>query len=656
VNSFFETSKKATKKHRRGILRRTLRVLFNLGLVVAVVASVVVVGLYLYVIREYGDRLDQRYPELAQDSYIYGANGDRIGEFEVEESRETVGYDDFGEQLPRAVVAVEDRRFYDHFGMDFEGVGRAAWTDLWAWEVQEGGSTITEQLMKNLFVPEGERFEVSFWRRFVQAALAFSYERHHTKKEILTAYLNTVYFGNGAYGAEMAAERYFGKSAEDLTLSEAATLAGFLHAPSTYFLPGETEGSERAMQSRDTVLRLMEEQGMISEEQMRQAESTPLKYAPVPPPEDPAYEPFLERVRREVELELGPEALGRGGLRIYTTLRPELQRAAVESSEVILFESTDPSAAVVTVEPQTGAIRVLAGQKEGFNLALDARRQPGSSFKPYVLATALKRDISPESVYVSQELNIRFQNEYYVIENYDSVERGEISIYEAMAESDNTVFVQLAMDLGLENVIKTTRALGIRSPLDPYPSTAIGGLGVGVSPLEMASAYATFAGGGIHREPYAVERVERVSYGESEPLYDHRLAGQRVMTGNEAAVVNEVLRGVVEDGTASMFHDLDKEIGRPSAGKTGTTDNFADAWYVGYTPRLCTAVWVGYPDSRRSMVGVHGIEELNGETLPMDLWSSYMAQATEGDPPLDFPPADPSGLRVVYGGSYNTAF
>jgi penicillin-binding protein 1A len=232
------------------------------------------------------------------------------------------------------------------------------------------------------------------------------------------------------------------------------------------------------------------------------------------------------------------------------------------------------------------------------------------------------------------------------------VERGEITVAEAMAKSDNTVFVQLAADVGLEKVARTARALGVTTPIDPYPSTAIGGLGVGVSPLEMASAYATFAGGGIHREPYAVERIERVSYGESEDLYDHRLTGRRVMTGNQAAAANEVLRGVVEDGTASMFHDLDKEIGRPSAGKTGTTNNFADAWYIGYTPRLSTAVWVGYPEGRRSMVGVHGIEEPNGETLPMDLWSVYMSQATEGDPPLGFPEADLSGFRTVYRSYY----
>jgi membrane peptidoglycan carboxypeptidase len=172
----------------------------------------------------------------------------------------------------------------------------------------------------------------------------------------------------------------------------------------------------------------------------------------------------------------------------------------------------------------------------------------------------------------------------------------------------------------------------------------------------MASAYATFAAGGIRREPYAVERVERVSYGESEDLYDHRIVGQRVMTGNQAATLNQVLRGVVEDGTASMFHDLDKEIGRPSAGKTGTSNNFADAWYIGYTPSLCTAVWVGHPQGRRSMVGVHGLEEPNGETLPMDLWSEYMSRATEGEPSLSFPAADLSRFTVVYRRYYDTAF
>ncbi len=646
MNNLFETSKKTRRARPLGRFLRGLRALFNLALVLGLLAVILVTGLYVFVANEYEPDLGRTYPELVQDSYIYDSQGKKIGEIPAAESRETVGPDGLGEHLPAAVVAVEDRRFYEHFGVDFEGLGRAAWTDLRAWEVKEGGSTISEQLMKNLYVPAEERLEISFWRRFLQSSLAFAYERNHTKEEVLTAYLNTVYFGDGAYGAEAAARAYFGKSASELTLSEAATLAGFLHAPSAYTTWEGEVVLGPATERRDRVLGLMEEQGMISADEYREATATPLEFAPDPAPPDPAYGPFLEKVRREVGERLGAEALEMGGLRIHTTLDTDLQHAAVETSADVLFDPEDPSAAVVTVEPQSGAIRALAGQEGSFNLPLDARRQPGSSFKPIVLAAALRENISPQSTYVSRELSFDFQERDYVVANYESVERGEISVAEAMAESDNTVFVQLAADVGLEDVVETAEALGITTPVEPYPSTAIGGLGAGVSPLDMASAYATFAGGGIHREPYSVESIERVSYGESETAYDHSIGGRRVLTGDQAATATGVLRRVVESGTASMFHDLDEEIGRPSAGKTGTTDDFVDAWYVGYTPHLCTSVWVGYPEGRRSLVGVHGLEEPNGGTLPMDIWSAYMARATEGDLALDFPEADASGLEV----------
>ena len=652
MNNFFETSKKKSKRRRLGRpLRRGLRALFNLALILGVSAAVIIACLYLFVVREYEDDLDRTYPALAENSYVYDVDGNMIGEIPVPESRETVGFEGLGEHLPEAVVAVEDRRFYGHVGVDFEGLARAAWTDLRSWEVQEGGSTITEQLMKNLYVPEDERLDITFRRRFVQSALAFTYEQKHTKNEVLTAYLNTVYLGDGAYGAEEAAQRYFGKSARDLDLSEAATLAGLLHAPSAYATLEGDVYVDPVRERRDSVLMLMQEQGMISAQEREEAEAAPLEFAPDPPPEDPAYTPFLEKVGREVEEKLGPRALRVGGLRIHTTMDPDFQHAAIETSDEVLFESTDPSAAVVTIEPQSGAIRALAGQEGDFNLALDARRQPGSSFKPIVLAAALKQDISPESTYISQDLAFDFEDEHYEIHNYDYIERGEISISDAMAESDNTVFVQLADDVGLDNVVETAEDLGITTPVDPYPSTAIGGLGSGVSPLDMASAYSTFAGGGIHREPYSIESIDRNSYGEVETIYDHQIVGQRVLTGSEAAVATQVLRGVVEDGTASMFHDLDEEIGHPSAGKTGTTDNFVDAWYVGYTPQLCTSVWVGYADGRRSLVGVHGMQEPNGETLPMDIWSGYMATATAGDLALDFPEADTGDLYLLEAGS-----
>ncbi len=631
-----------------------LRTAFNLALILTLVLVVGAAGLYVYLSQEYGDRFDRQYPMLVQNSHVYDVNGDEVATFRAEEERETVGPEALGEYLPEATIAIEDRRFGEHFGMDFEGIGRAAWTDLRSWRVREGGSTITEQLMKNLYIRQDQRMEVSFWRRLKQSTLAFAYERSHTKEEILTAYLNTVYFGDGAYGAELAAERYFGKSARDLTLSEAAALAGFLHAPSTY-LPEDLQSVERAEDRRDGVLAIMRAERMVSKDEFREAINAPLVFAPDQPPDDPLFETFVEKVRREVEAQLGPEALAQGGLEIQTTLNPKLQRAAAESGGEVLDNPDDPSSAVATVEPQTGAIKVLYGQEEEFNLALDARRQPGSSFKPMVLAAALKQNISPDTVYVSKDLNVDFQGVDYPVTNYEYVERGPITVGDAMVESDNTVFVQFALDVGLQNVADTAEALGVTTPVEPYPSTAIGGLGVGVSVLDMASAYATFAGAGVYREPYSLETVERRYFGEKEQVYDHRVSGSRVMSGNQAAVVNDVLRRVVEDSDAededaTLEHDLDEELDRPSAGKTGTTDDFADAWYVGYTPRLSTAVWVGYPDGRRSMVDIHDLEEVNGATLPLDLWADYMEQATEGKAPLGFSDADYSEFGTLNAG------
>ncbi|MGB3633005.1 MAG: transglycosylase domain-containing protein [Rubrobacteraceae bacterium] len=645
----FDTSKKASKRRWRRFFARTLRTLFNLALLSLLVLAVGLVGLYAYLVNGYEDQLGQRYPTLVQNSRVYDADGERISTLQAEQNRETVGPDGLGEHLPQATVAIEDRRFYQHIGIDFEGLGRAAWKDLRSWSIQEGGSTITEQLAKNLFVPETQWMDVSFWRRLNQSALSFAYERRHTKEEILTAYLNTVYFGDGAYGAEIAAERYFGKDARDLSLSESAALAGFLHAPSTY-VPETEEDVRRAEARRDEVLAIMKEEGRISASERRDAAAQDLEFAPDQPTDDPVYEPFLDKVRREVQSELGEDALASGGLEIRTTVRPNLQRTAVESAEEVLNESEDPSAAVATVEPQSGAIRALAGQEGDFNLALDARRQPGSSFKPLVLATALREYISPETVYVSKDLNVNFEDLDYEVFNYDFVERGPISVEEAMVESDNTVFVQFGADLGLFNVADTAEAMGITTPVEPYPSTAIGGLGTGVSVLDMASSYATFGGAGIYREPYAVEKIDRLDFGKEEQLYDHRGSGRRVLSGNQAAVANDILREVVEDDEATADHDLDEELGRPSAGKTGTTDDFADAWYVGYTRRLSTAVWVGYPEGRRPMVDIHDLEEVNGRTLPLDIWADYMQEATSGASPLNFPEADYSEFSPLESG------
>lgn len=641
MGNFFDTSERE-----RGPLFffYALKYLLFVLLGATLVASLFWLGLYLYLSYAYRDGLAQRYPQLPENSAVFARNGEEVATLRAAEDRVTVGPEGLGEYLPLAVVAIEDHRFYEHPGVDPAGIARAAWTDLRAWEILEGGSTLTEQLVKNTFFPPEERDSVSFWRRLVQATLAVAYERHHTKEEILTAYLNTAYFGRGVYGAERAAERYFGKSAADLTLPEAATLAGVLHSPASYDSPDELEA---ATARRNEVLERMQEQGMISMQRLLQAESAPLRYAPEERRENPAasYEPYLDRVRREVEQRLGPEALERGGLRIYTTLDTAMQQAAVQETARLESLPDAPSAALVTVEPETGAIRAVAGKSSGFNLALDARRQPGSAFKPFVLAAALQQGISPETLYVSRELRLERESGTYYVENYGGVERGIITVEEAMAESDNTVFVQLALDVGLRRVAEMAEALGVTSPVDPYPSAAIGGLREGVSPLDMASAYATFASGGVYHEPYSVERVERESFGEVSGLYTHRISGERVLSENEAAAATGVLRGVVERGTASRYHDLDYELGRPSAGKTGTSEEYADAWYVGYTPQLSTAVWVGYPEGRRSMEDLPGLGTVGGETVPLDIWAAYMARATFGQPPEPFPAPDMSGFE-----------
>ncbi|MGI8649750.1 MAG: transglycosylase domain-containing protein [Rubrobacter sp.] len=660
TNAFETTTKtrrkppeKAPPRHYPRRMLRFVRGIFNLTIILGLLTAAFVGGSYFYIVESSAEGLSARYPDLPENSYVYDAQGNEVALIPASENRETVGGEQLGRYLPEAVVAIEDRRFREHVGVDFEGLGRAAWTDLRAGRVEEGGSTVTEQLMKNAFFPEQERYEVSFARRFSQASLAFSYERRHTKDEIFTAYLNTVYFGGGAYGVEAAAERYFGKSASELSLAEAATLAGFLHAPSTY--DGSDAASiERGTERRNEVLRRMEEQGKIQTAERVRAEGIPLVFDSATVPDYSEYATFVEQARREVEAELGRGVFERGGLRIATTLDRSMQRDAEESVSEVLYAPDDPSAAVVSVEPQSGAVRAIVGQDGSFNLALDARRQPGSAFKPFVLAEAMERNISPESVFLSRSL--AFGDGDYVINNYDFAERGSVNIFDALAESDNTVFVRLGAYLGLQNVVDTANALGIESALEATAATAIGGAQTGVSPFEMASAYATFAANGVHREPYTVERVERVAFGESETPYEHEPTGERVLQSNQAAAATTVMRGVVEDGTASRFRDLDRELGKPSAGKTGTTDDYVDAWYVGYTPRLSTAVWVGYPDGNRSMSGVHDIEEAGGERLPLDLWSAYMQRATAEDPPLEFTEANLDRMRYVDRSSYEVPF
>jgi penicillin-binding protein 1A len=576
--------------------------------------------------------------ELAQTSLIYDTNGNIVDQLYGVQNRFVVPLDEVDPTLRQAIIAIEDHRYYQHRGLDFQAIGRAAVENAKSLSIQEGGSTLTQQLIKNTYIAQQERQVASFERKLVEGSLAWQYEKEHSKDEILEQYLNTVYFGSNAYGAEAAAKTYFNKQASDLTLSESALLAGIINLPGLY---DPFVDPESAKARRNVVLDMMLEYGHISEKEHNRAVASKLDVSRGRVQYQNDNEYFLNAVRKEIAEEYGDDMVYEGGLKIYTTLDPDLQAMANDAVDSIVNpEAGDPSASLVSIEPETGAVRAMVGGSDfdqvKFNLATQAHRQAGSSFKPFVYAEAVQEGISPETMYVSKHLTIDMGRNAkpYEVDNYDFIHRGPITLEKALADSDNTVFVQLALDLGLQKVVEMANELGIDSEVDAYPSTAIGGLRVGVTPLEMASAYSTFANSGTHMEPYLVEKLTKDDKGKDTLLEEHRPFGEEVLSRDEAAVVTEALRGVTERGTASYYHDLEAEIGRPSAGKTGTSNEFVDAWFIGFIPQLSTSVWVGYPNERRSMVNINGLPEVNGENYPLDIWSLYMQSAVQKYPTI----------------------
>ncbi len=620
------------------------------GLVSVILASVVaLVGTFAYTYAQVAEdlpELDQySATELAQTSVVFDSSGNVVDQLHGVQNRFVVGLDAINPTLSDAVIAIEDHRFYEHRGVDFEAIGRAAGENFASLSVRQGGSTITQQLVKNTYIAQEQRQIPSLQRKMTEASLAWQYEEEHEKDEILEQYLNTVYFGANAYGIEAAARTYYNKEAAKLSLPESALLAGIINLPGTY---DPFNDPESARKRRDTVLDRMLEHGYVSPEEHAEAVAEDLKLSrgQVEPESENEY--FLDAVRKELAEQYGDRALYEGGLKIYTTLDPTLQEHAVAAvGKVVDPTAGDPSASLVSVEPTTGAVKAVVGgsdfEQVKFNLATQGKRQPGSSFKTFVLAEAIRQGISPETGYESKDLSIDTGGEPYQVQNYNYVQRGPISVRHATEQSDNTVFVQLALDLGLENVAALANSMGIESTIDTYPPMAIGGIGEGVTPFDMASSYSTLANGGTHMEPYLVERVTREGEsGEEITVQEGEQTGTEVLSKDQAAAITQTLRGVVQRGTAGRYRNLDAELGRPSAAKTGTSELFVDAWFVGYVPQLATSVWVGYPEERRSMIYVRGFPEVNGENFPLDIWSLYMQEATKDLPvqQLDTPSSD----------------
>jgi len=572
--------------------------------------------------------LDGRKPvDQGATSVVYAANGERLGFIQADVLRQPVERRDVPRSVRAATVAIEDERFWEHGGVDAEGVLRAAVKNAEEGETVEGGSTITMQLARALYLNN----ERSFKRKVQEARIAQELEDRMTKHQILHEYVNNAPYGtNGgqtAVGIQAAARQYFNKPASELELHEAALLAGLPQAPSQY---NPFRAPERALARRNDVLRKMAENKFVKPETAAAAMERPLDVK-----ENDFYTArreqfFFDFVKQELIERYGVETVSRGGLRVYTTIDLERQQQARRAIGSVVGAPGTPSAAIVTIEPRTGYIRAMASSARygdsKFNLAAQGKRQPGSTFKIMGLVAALEKGLSPESTsYTSKRLKFRDPKWGPIDVNCygGNCSGASKNLVSATTSSDNSVYQQLALDIGPEAVKRAARDMGITSELEGLPGEVLGGLKNCCSPLEMARAYATLASGGVRVTPRAITRVRfpdgRVSrYGPGKR--------KRTLPEPVAAKVTDILKRNVEAGTGRP----NAQIGCPAAGKTGTTDKNRNAWFVGYTPNLATATWVGFPKTQLPMQPPNTPMNIDGGTWPALIWGRYMREARRG--------------------------
>ena len=558
------------------------------------------------------------------NSTLYAADGSKLGTIESEEARAPVAIDRIPKSLQHATVAIEDQRFYEHGGVDTEGIVRAALKNLEAGKTVEGGSTITQQLVRNLCIANPQR---TLERKIIEAELAIEYSERHSRRQILSQYLNTASYGTikgaTAIGVGAAAKIYFSRPVWKLDLAQAALLAGLPQAPTDYNPVLNPRG---ARQRRDAVLAKMAKQGWVAPARARQARRHGLELNLDRGYFDKSQPYFFDYVEGRLLEAYGVNTVRKGGLRVYTTIQPRLQDVASEAMASTLPYSEDPASALVSIDPRNGDIAAMTTSTDyedsKFNLAAQGHRQPGSTFKTFVLTTALKQGIDPYSTYyVSKHLDLNLPRwGHWEVSTADLGYLGRVNLQQATVASDNTVFAQLDLDVGPTAVRATAKSMGIESPLDGIPAEGIGGLRVGVSPLEMADAYATLAAGGIHRNPIAVRKVVFPDGRVGRP---ERPEPRRVVSAPVAYQVWRLLHDNIVEGTGTAAY-----TGCPGqGGKTGTTDNFTDAWFAGIQPNLATVVWVGYPQSNAiEMTSVHG-ETVYGGTFPAEIWHSLYSGA-----------------------------
>ena len=666
----------ATRKQRRlKTPRRQLRIrklrlfalLFGLGTLAAVST---VFGMMMAVASDVPKLLPDKAPP--RNSEIYDLNGQKIGVLNGNEKRIFLRENEIAPVMKHAVIAIEDRRFYTNDGVDLRGIARAFYQDIVQQKVVQGGSTITQQYVKNALAAQDDR---TVFQKLREAALAYHLTRRYSKERILRDYLNTIYFGNGAYGIEAAARAYFQpnhpgcdepghtKCATQLEPHEAALLAGMIASPSAY---DPIANPDASLDRRNLVLRYMRDQELLTPQQYADAieQELPVRGDLQPPEEDTDHPYFTSWIKQQVVDQLGGGQEGarrafEGGLRIRTTIDGELQAAAVQAIRAWLPNVDGPRAALVAIDNSKGQVRAMVGGDEyndaPFNLATQGQRQPGSAIKPFILAEALRQGVSPNSVWASKKMqfDVPKSKEIFTVNNYEGAYSGITTLARATTFSDNSVFAQVGIKIGTRKIARLAERMGIRTNVSTNWAMTLGGLKEGVTPLDMAHAYSTFASGGdlIYGTlspgadnprdarapgPVGIRRIEQEHKGEWEPATldsgeeaVNRTERRNVLEQSVAEQVQSLLRNVVMVGTGTRAQVGDV----PISGKTGTTEGYGDAWFVGWTPEYTIAVWVGYPNEFKSMETEFNGEPVAGGTFPAGIFKTFVESLLRIYPP-----------------------
>ncbi len=607
--------------------------------------SLMAAGVILDFFSDLPDLEDFSPTENALTSRIYAADGTLIATFHGEENREIVALEQVPQNLKNAVIAIEDERFYQHTGVDIEGIIRSFLINLQTGYISQGASTLTQQYVKNVYIPE-EKTDITYERKIKEATLSYQLEKIYTKDEILEMYLNTVYFGEGAYGVQAASKIYFNKNVEYLNLAECALIAGLPQIPSKSPYIDKVAPLER----RNTVLAKMLELNYITEEEYNYAIRQPiLLERPQEETEKGFALYFVEYVKQKLIEEYGVNRVFRGGFNIYTTLEPDMQTAAENAIHEILPDPEDPTAALVSMDPRNGFIKAMVGGKDfsemKFNLATQGKRQPGSIFKIFALMAALEQGISPYTTF-NPNGTVVFDivgSEPWEVSNYlgTSYEVNELSIFEATVKSVNVVYAQVIMRVGAYSVVKMAKDMGITTPLNPYPAIGLGGLTIGVSTLETCTAFSTIANYGVRHDPVAILKVTDK---DGNILQEYEEEKIQVLSAINAYRAIEILQQVMLRGTGTRAR-LDD---RPCAGKTGTTQEAENAWFAGFTPNLAACVWIGYPEENIKMGVIHDMR-VQGGAHPAMIWKLFMEEAIKNLPVEEFirPQEDTVSIQIT---------